>query len=271
MSSGVACQCSKCPTPQWYASGKCQGCGSGADVAYTWVAHGGGVIIPPSPPADTLQLQSGVSQQLIRIWTNMVLLRSLTPVQQGSITHLGPRGWFHWRGLSWNIRVNNPPADLNDKINSAADWTNQAFIIRLAATFEAFADGKKPNKARLPNNHGMREYHHIRRLRNAAAHGDELDDPRDVSEETQLFRGGGSPAGRCNLAINEVLEPMWARGLLYAKSLEKGASALPPNPAVVAVAKDNCFVTQSFAGKLELNLPDGDPRLQLKIGDVIGL
>jgi len=50
--------------------------------------------------------------------------------------------------MSWHLRVNKPPADLNDKINRAADWTNQAFIIRLASTLEAFADGKKPNKVR---------------------------------------------------------------------------------------------------------------------------
>jgi hypothetical protein len=64
---------------------------------------------------------------------------------------------------------------------------------------------------------------------------------------------------------------MWARLLLYAKSLEKGAAPLPPNPAVVVVAAGHFFVTQSFTGKQEQNLPEGDPRLQLTIGDIIGI
>lgn len=268
MSTGVACQCSNCRTPQWYNGGNCQGCGLGLGIQYTWIAAGGGSA-PPPQPADMLQLQAGVCDELIQIWTNLVLLRSLTPVQTGSTPHFGPRGWFHWRGMTWHLRVDNPPNDLNNKINRAADWTNQAFIIRLAATFEAFADGKKPNKACLANNPGMREFLHVRRLRNAIAHGDQLIDPRDINEETQLFRRGCPAASQCQLAINEVLEPMWARLLLYAKSLEKGAPPLPANPAVVVVAASHFFVTQSFAGKREQNLPDGDPRLQLTIGDII--
>jgi hypothetical protein len=270
MSTGVACHCLKCSGPQWYQSGNCQGCGLSSGIQYTWIVRGSGSV-PPAAPGATFQLQHGVSDELIRIWTNLVLLRSLTPVQTGSTPQLGPRGWFQWRGMTWQLRVDSPPADLNDKINSAADWTNRAFVIRLAATFEAFADGKKPNKARLPNKPGMREFHHVRRLRNAAAHGEDLTDPRDIREEIDLFRGGGPPGGRCNLAINEVLEPMWARLLLYARSLEIGSTSLPPNPAVVAVAKDGFFVSQSWAGKQEMNLTAGDPRLSLKIGDVISL
>jgi hypothetical protein len=173
--------------------------------------------------------------------------------------------------MRWSLRVDNPPADLNDKINRAADWTNQAFVIRLIATFEAFADGKKLNTIRLPNNPGMREFHHARRLRNAAAHGDALTDSRDINEETLLFRPGEAPASQCHLAINVVLEPLWARLLLYAVSLEQRAAPLPPNPAVVVAVDGNTFIVQSFAGKQEQTLPAGDPRLRHTVGEVIAL
>ncbi len=175
------------------------------------------------------------------------------------------------RGMTWDLNVYSPPADLNEKINQAADWTNQAFVIRLVATFESFGNAVDLKEVRLPNNCGMREFHHARRLRNAAAHGSPLTEARDISEETDLFRPGNAPGSQCYLAVNDVLEPMWARLLLYAKSLETGAGPLPANPAVVVVAHGNFFVTQSAAGKKELNLPDGDPRLMLNIGEVISV
>ena len=57
--------------------------------------------------------------------------------------------------------------------------------------------------------------------------GISLIDPKGTNEETQLSRDGTPPAKQCHLAINEVLEPMWARLLLYAKSLEKGTHTTP--------------------------------------------
>lgn len=277
MNTGVACECTNCGSTQWYDSGICQGCHSDAGIQFTWVvakaARGGG---PKPAPAHLLQLQQGVSAQLVNIWTNLILVRGLTPVQPASreaVSHYVSPGWYRQRGVECSVRFFGRSGDHNsaEQLNRAADWANQSFVVRLVVTFESFAMGPKHDKARLPKNPGMREFHHARQLRNAIGHGNPLTDQKDVMEEEALFRSGTHGRTNCNLAINEVLEPLWARLLLFARSLEEGAAPLPPNPAVVVAVSGKTLVVQSLTRSYEMPLTDGDPRLNHKIGDVIGV
>lgn len=71
------------------------------------------------------------------------------------------------------------------------------------------------------------------------------------------------------MEIDVVLEPLWARLLLYALSLEADAAVLPSNPGIVATIDGKSVVLQSFAGKQEQTVSVGDPRLRHKVGEVI--
>lgn len=251
--TGVACECTKCSTPQWYDNGVCQGCRSGSDIQFTWIANPKEGGRPPGAPGHTLQLEPGARTQLIEIWDNLVLLRGLTP-------HLKPGGsgvveystppWYVKRGVRCTVRFAKPWRE-PEKLNRASGWTNQSFIVRAVATFEAFASPGKPNQSRLPNARGMREFHHARRLRNAIAHGDSLNDARLVNEARHLFTKAAVDDNACKLDIDKVLEPLWARLLVYAWSLED-AAAVPSNPAVVVVADENGSTVQTFDGVREV-------------------
>lgn len=135
------------------------------------------------------------------------------------------------------------------------------------ATFEAFAGGEKINHFQLPYRHGMRELHHARRLRNAIAHGDDLTDQSLADEAIELFGPRTVEDGRCSLDISLVLEPLWARLLLYAWSLENGL-VVPDRPAVIVVADDSSFTVQTFDGIIPSVASTGARRC---IGDVISL
>jgi hypothetical protein len=134
------------------------------------------------------------------------------------------------------------------------------------ATFEAFAGGEHIGDFRLLNTPGMREFHHARRLRNKIAHGDALKDPRLVSEAQQLFGPQAVVDGSCNLDISLVLEPLWARLLLYARSLEHGL-VVSARPAVVVAADDAGFTAQTFDGILRA----ASTGTRRRAGDVISL
>ena len=216
MSTGTACECKTCGTTQWYDAGVCQVCHSDAGIQFTWAAKPVTGGLPSSAPDDTLALQPGASAQLVSIWTNLILVRGLTPVHPASSAALSqydsPR-WYRQRGVLCSVQFSNQSGDhsSSDQLNRAADWVNQSFVIRLVATFEAFAGGRQINQFQFPKARGMRELHFARRLRNRAAHGNTLSDHRDASEEAILFRSGAAPASSCSLDISLVLEPLWAR------------------------------------------------------------
>ncbi len=275
--TGMACQCNKCGNPQWYENGACQSCGSAKDILFTWVvanpAKGG---VPCVAPADTFQLLPGACAQLVDSWTNLVLFRALTPVRTspgpGPAQFTSP-GWYRQRGVKCSVQFAEPPTDpkFGEKFNQACDWTNQSFIVRIVVTFEAFASRKKPKESRLPKALGMREFHHARNLRNAIAHGKPLTKPALVKEETQLFRPGTTGASSCRLAIDAVLEPLWARLLIYATSLEQGAVPLPPDPAVVVANNASTLTVQSFGGLRTFDVNESDSRSKYKVGEIIAL
>jgi hypothetical protein len=275
LSTGVACLCNKCgSTPQWYENGACRRCGSAKDFVFTWVANSATGGVPSAAPSDTFALQQGASAQLVDSWTNLVLVRGLTPVRTspgpGPAQFTSP-GWYRQRGVKCSVQFAEPPTDprFGEKFNQACDWTNQTFVVRTLFTFEAFASGKKPKESRLPNTLGMREFHHARRLRNAIAHGNPLSDPTLVTEETQLFRPGTTPASTCSMAIDAVLEPLWARLLIYAASLEHGAAPLPDDPAVVVTSMGKTLYFQSLHGACEGTYRRS--RTSLSIGDIVSL
>jgi hypothetical protein len=135
------------------------------------------------------------------------------------------------------------------------------------ATFEAFAGGESIGNYQLPNRHGMREFHHARRLRNKIAHGDDLTAQRLRDEAKPLFGSGAVVDDKCSLDISLVLEPLWARLLLYARSLEKGLD-VPEDPAIVVAADDSGFTVQTFDGRV-LKVPSTGARRC--VGDVVSL
>lgn len=274
-SPGVACQCTACANPQWYDAGVCQGCHSDANIQFTWIAPPEKGARPSAAPSDTFQLDAGASDRLVDSWTNLVLVRGLTPRLTSAVGSGGIRspGWYRLRGVNCSVRFDEPPADgsFADKLHRASDWINQTFILRLVVTFEDFAHGKPPKKSRLPNFAGMREFHHARSLRNKIAHGNPLTDQALVKEETALFRPGEAPAASCSLAIDTVLEPLWARLLVYAKRLEQGAAPLPANPGVVVGSSGATLIVQTFDGRKKLELSENDARLKSKIGKIVAM
>lgn len=274
--TGVGCQCTKCGT-QWYENGACQSCGSAQDIQFTWVvANPAKGAVPSVAPVDTFQLLPGACAQLIDSWTNLVLVRGLTPI----LTSPGPApaqlispGWYRQRGVKCSVQFAEPPRDpkFGEKFNQASDWTNKSFVVRLVVTFEAFATSKKPKESRLPKALGMREFHHARNLRNAIAHGNPLTKSVLVSEEAHLFRQGTAGASSCRLAIDDVLEPLWARLLIYAASLETGTAPLSLDPAVVVVNNGTTLTVQSFAGLRTIDLNASDSRSKCRVGEIIAL
>jgi len=153
-----------------------------------------------------------------------------------------------------------------EKLNRAGAWTNQSLLVRLMATFQAFAGRDMFKCFQLPNTPGMREFHHARRLRNKIAHGDALTDQRLTDEARQLFTPQAVDNGTCSLDISVVLEPLWARLLLYACSLENGL-VVPQSPAVVVAAHDAYLTVQTFDGMRDLPKTGARPC----IGEIISL
>lgn len=263
--SGVACECTECGKPNWYDNGKCQGCHSDSDIDFTWIAKTtkGGALC--AAPADAFRLDAGASAQLIEIWKALLLVRSLAPHLEQSehsndahpqtsssseVVSYHSAEWYQQRGRCFRVRVGRQQIDsgFTDDLNRASDWTNRSFVVRAVVTFEAFAvEGKGPKGFRLPNRPGMREYHHARRLRNDIAHGNPLTGPRLVAEAKRLFGCNALDGNACRLDIDKVLEPLWARLLVYAGFLESGR-AVPPNPAVVVASDGASCLIQTFSG-----------------------
>jgi hypothetical protein len=133
-------------------------------------------------------------------------------------------------------------------------------------TFEAFAGGEPIGNWRLPATPGMREFHHARRLRNKIAHGDALTDHRLAGEAEQLFGPEAVVDGCCTLDISLVIEPLWVRLLLYARSLE-GGLIVPARPAVVVAADDAGFTARTFDSILRV----ASTGTRKHAGDVISL
>jgi hypothetical protein len=268
--TGVACECNTCGGPQWYDHGVCQGCGTDQSIEFTWVARSGTGGTPSAAPAKELRLESGACVQLVDVWTNLVLVRGLspylTPAGQAVMQYSSPP-WYVERGVDVTVQCTVPTdPGFAEKLNRASAWTNQSLLVRVVATFEAFAGGERIGDFRLPNTPGMREFHHARRLRNKIAHGDALTDQRLVGEAQQLFGPQAVVDGSCNLDISLVLEPLWARLLLYARSLENGL-VVPARPAVVVAADDAGFTARTFDGILRV----ASTGARRRAGDVISL
>lgn len=253
--TGVACECSGCSGPQWYENGACQNCGSIDKVNYTWLAKADQGGVPQQAPSKELLLQAGATAQLADVWSNLVLLRGLSPHLSSagqSVMKYSSAPWYVQRGIDMTIQCAVPTdSAFTDRLNRASSWTDQSFIVRAIATFEVFGEVEQWSSVRFPSKPGMREFHHARRMRNKIAHGDPLDSARLTGEASQLFGPQAVVNGSCNLDIALVLEPLWARLLLYAAVVENGMS-LPLNPAVVVAVSDSSFLAQTFSGVLEV-------------------
>jgi len=267
--TGVACNCTGCSDPQWYDAGKCQGCNSDTNITFTWIATTEQGGIPSAAPGNLLQLEKGVGAQLVEVWTNLVLLRGLSPYltpSGQSIVQYSSAPWYKARDVDATVHFTvSLNTAFSEKLNRASTWTNQSLLVRIQATFEAFAQGKL-SSFKLPNNPGMREFHHARRLRNAIAHGDTLTATNLVNEAIHLFGPEAVDNGSCKLAIDKVLEPLWARLLLYATSVEDG-STLPPRPGVVVTTHDSFYDVQTFDGILRVPRSGSG----LTIGEIVSL
>lgn len=266
--SGVGCECMICGGPQWYDDGVCQGCQSDTAVSYTWIARSAAGGVPSAAPAYDLHFESGATAELVRVWDNLVLLRGLCPYLTSSgpaVAHYSSAPWYVERGVHMTVQCTVPTdSGFADRLNSASSWANQSLLIRILATIEAFAGGKRTSEVRLPNKPGTREFHHARRLRNKIAHGDALTDQRLLGEASTLFGPDAVVTGSYNLDIALVLEPLWARLLLYAMSLEDGKS-VPAQPGVVVAVDDSSFLAQTFDGLLRV----ARSGTGLSIGDVV--
>lgn len=268
--TGVACQCNSCGGPQWYDHGVCQGCRTNQGIEFTWVAKSGTGGTPAAAPAKELSLESGACVQLVDVWTNLILVRGLspylTPVGKAVIQYSSPP-WYVERGVDVAVQCTVPTdPGFAEKLNRASDWTNQSLLVQVVVTFEVLAGGEAISDFRHPNSPGMREFHHARLLRNKIAHGDALTAERLVGEAQQLFGPQAVVNGRCNLDISLVLEPLWVRLLLYARSLEDGL-VVPARQAVVVAADDAGFTARTFDGILRVT----DTGARRRIGDVISL
>lgn len=268
--SGVACECSRCSGPQWYDEGVCQGCSSDQHLVSTWIARAASGGAPAPAPASSLALERGVSAQLVEVWTSFVLLRGLSPyltLPSQAVARYRSPPWYRERGVDITVRATvAPDAGFADRLNRASYWTNQSLVVRAVATVEAFSSGFRLSEVKLPHNRGMEEFHHARRLRNKLAHGDNLTDPRLLGEAERLLGPCAIASGACKLDIDLVLEPLWARLLLYARSLEDGAS-VPKCPGVVVAANADGFIAQTFDGVLQVS-SKGKPR---SIGDIVSV
>jgi hypothetical protein len=141
----------------------------------------------------------------------------------------------------------------------------------MVATFEAFSGRDSLKDFRLPKSAGMREFNHARCLRNAIAHGAPLTRQRLVMEETALFRPGKTVASNCSLGIDSVLEPLWARLLIYARSLEQGAAPVPDDPGVVVSSEGRRLWVQTFDGLKKVGWAGHPPQSQLRVGEIVSL
>ena len=134
--TGVACQCKNCPGPQQYGSGVCQGCKKSEAIEFTWIAKkakGGGQC---PAPCKMFRLNSGACAQLIDSWTNLVLLRGITPYLTGAYHsesgEIRSPEWYVQRGVNCSVQFKELAEDPNfsEKLNSASAWTNQSFVVR---------------------------------------------------------------------------------------------------------------------------------------------
>lgn len=271
-SSGVACDCAVCGTPQWYDHGVCQGCESGTDFEHTWIAQCDTGGTPKSPPDSILQLEGEVGDRLVTVWADLVLLRGLSPYlvpPTHSVVQYSSADWYVERGVQATVQY-LVPADpgFAERLNRASSWANQSLLVRLVSTFEAFLDcGRNLSQYRFPRGPGMREFHHARRLRNAVAHGDPLIGGRLTDEALDLFGSDAVVAGACNLDISIVLEPLWARLLIYARSLDTASGALSECPAVVAAVRGNEYILQTLTGVQRVQSDTGG----WVVGDLLAL
>jgi hypothetical protein len=264
--TGARCLCTGCGEPQWYDHGLCVGCGTDKNIDYTWVVGRGALW---EAPARTFELEEGASRQLVEIWTNFILLRGLSPYFSSgaeALVQFSSPGWYMQRAVSFSVRCAVPvDSTFFQDLNRASTWTNQSLLVRILATLEAFA-GENIRDFRLPSKPGMRELHYARRLRNKIAHGKPLTSESLLEEARQLFGAGGISDGSCNLAIDVVLEPLWARLRIYAGSVEKGIT-MPDRPGVVVTVHDGAVVAQAFEAQQQtLAVTSGR-----RIGDIVAL
>jgi hypothetical protein len=262
--TGIACKCSSCNSPQWYAHGICQGCNSVDSIEYTWVGNPQEVDSRPQ-----LKLTAGVVSELTNIWSDFIRVRGLSPYLEAGgeaeLTFSSP-DWYQQRGISFTVQCRVPVAsNFGENLNRASAWTNKSLLVRLIATFEEFA-GDGLNGFHLPNNPGMRELHFVRRLRNNFAHGDRRGEDYLRTDYCELLGQEAFSGTDWNLAIDSVLEPLWARLLLYAASLEEGHDALPERPGVIVATRDGIVVIQSFGRAASRALADPSKH---RIGDII--
>lgn len=267
--TGIACHCGECNQPQWFSDGRCGGCASPDRVEYTWVAKATDGGVPSAAPSAELVLQAGATSELARIWSNLVVLRGLSPylTDVRAVAEYSSAPWYVQRGVDTTVRIAVPSdPDFGRKLNRASAWTNQSFVIRLTSVFESFGGFEQWSAVRLPASTGMRELHHARKMRNKIAHGDPLDATLLTDEAVALFGPDAVAAGACNLDISLVLEPLWARLMIYAASLEEGTQ-VPANPGVVVAASNGALLIQTPSGLLQVQRSSGD----LEIGQVVSV
>lgn len=227
-----------------------------------------------APPAE-LVLEAGATAELASIWLNLLVLRGLSPhlADLRAVAEYSSAPWYVQRGIDTTVRIAVPAdPDFGDKLNRASAWANQSFVVRLTSVFESFGRLENWSAVRLPCRAGMRELHHARKMRNKIAHGDPLDARGLIDEARVLFGPDAVVADTCNLDISLVLEPLWARLLIYAASLEEGHQ-IPTYPgvvvAVVAVGAvgAGAFLAQTTSGLLQVQRSGHD----LEIGQLVSV
>jgi len=269
--TGVACECSKCKGPQWYDHGICKGCNSSQEIKYTWIARQDKNDVPNK----IMRLKSGASSKLVDLWKNLLLVRGLTPYLQSNnnssiVVQYSSADWYKIRGVNFTVQCPLPiDPEFVKKINKASAWTNESFVVRIITTFEAFLLGDNDFKRfKLPNVPGMREFHHAKYLRNKIVHsktGEKITNTKLIKEVKQIFGPMAVVDGSYNFDISIVIEPLWARLLLYARSIEDGVDETI-NPAVVVASDDTNLFVQTFHDIKQL--PKVDEHI---VGDVISL
>ena len=91
-----------------------------------------------------------------------------------------------------------------------------------------------------------------------------------MNEAKALFGSEAVSDESCNFAIDTVLEPLWARLLVYAHKLES-SEPLPSDPAVVVASSDSKLSVQTFNGFESCEIKDPDSGSIRRIGEIISL